>query len=412
MKRKVGVEELVLGMYVSELDRPWTETPFMFQGFVLDDEDQVKELRKYCKFVYVDAERSQLQDNRLTPASRSQPAAAQAAEQKPVVLQGIRKREYVPSVSVETELPRAKEVYSYTTEVLEDVSKAIVNRGTVDAGAVKGAVNKMTESVIRNPDAAVLFSALKERGGYLLTRSMNASIYMIMFARFLGMEQADIELAGLVGLLQDIAMVKVPRSAIEKKGPLTPEEIELVRGHVTLGVEILKATHGLPPEVARLAALHHERYDGSGYPMGLRGEEIGTIGGCAGIVDTYGAMTTERSYAAPMSPSNALGMLHKWRAKTFHPDLVEEFIRCIGAFPVGSVVELNSGEVGIVISQNTEKRLQPRVVVVRDAKGAPLRPQVMLDLARGPKLNATEIYRIRRTLEYGRSGVGIKDILS
>jgi HD-GYP domain-containing protein (c-di-GMP phosphodiesterase class II) len=412
MKRKVGVEELVLGMYVSELDRPWTETPFMFQGFVLDDEDQIKELRKYCKFVYVDAERSQLQDNRLTPAPRPQPAAAPAVAQQPVVLQGIRKREYVPSVSVETELPRAKEVYSYTTEVLEDVSKAIVNRGTVDAGAVKGAVNKMTESVIRNPDAAVLFSTLKERGGYLLTRSMNASIYMIMFARFLGMEQGDIELAGLVGLLQDIAMVKVPRSAVEKKGPLTPEEIELVRAHVMLGVEILKATHGLPPQVAKLAALHHERYDGSGYPKGLRGEEIGTIGGCAGIVDTYGAMTTERSYAAPMSPSNALGMLHKWRAKTFHPDLVEEFIRCIGAFPVGSVVELNSGEVGIVISQNTEKRLQPRVVVVRDAKGAPLRPQVMLDLARGPKMNATEIYRIRRTLEYGRSGVGIKDILS
>jgi HD-GYP domain-containing protein (c-di-GMP phosphodiesterase class II) len=413
MKRKIGVEELVLGMYVSELDRPWTDTPFMFQGFVLDSEDQINELRKFCRFVYVDAERSQLTDNRLTAAPRPQSAAAPAVEHKPAVLQGIRKVEYAPSVSVETELPRAKEVYAYTTEVLEDVSKAIVNRGTVDAGAVKGAVNKMTESVIRNPDAAVLFSALKERGGYLLTRSMNASIYMIMFARFLGMEQADIELAGLVGMLQDIAMVQVPRSAIEKKGPLTPEEIELVRSHVALGAEILKATHGLPPEVARLAALHHERYDGSGYPKGLRGEEIGTIGGCAGIVDTYGAMTTERSYAAPMSPSNALGMLHKWRSKTFHPDLVEEFIRCIGAFPVGSVIELNSGEVGIVISQNQEKRLQPRVVVVRDAKGAPLRPQVMLDLARGPKMNATEIYRIRRTLEYGRSGgVGIKDILS
>ncbi|MDH4191422.1 MAG: DUF3391 domain-containing protein [Betaproteobacteria bacterium] len=411
MKKKVLVDELALGMYVSDLDRPWTDTPFLFQGFLIEEKDQIDALRKYCSFVMVDAERSQLQDNRLT-APPSQPPAAAKAEPMPPVLHGIRKVEYVTSVSVEAELPQAKEVYQNAEKVVEDVTKAIINRGTVDVGALKGAVNKMTESVIRNPDAAVLFSALKERGGYLLTRSMNASIYMIMFARFLGMEQADIELAGTVGLLQDIAMVQVPRSAVEKKGPLSPEEITLVRNHVLQGVEILTTTHGLSPEVARLAALHHERYDGSGYPKGLRGDDIGTIGGCAGIVDTYGAMTTERSYASPMSPSNALGMLHKWRAKTFHPDLVEEFIRCIGAFPVGSVVELNSGEVGIVISQNQTKRLQPRVMVVRDAAGQPLRPQIMLDLSRGPKMSETEVYRIRRTLEYGRSGVGIKDVLS
>jgi HD-GYP domain-containing protein (c-di-GMP phosphodiesterase class II) len=174
--------------------------------------------------------------------------------------------------------------------------------------------------------------------------------------------------------------------------------------------EILAKTPGMPSEVAELVLLHHERHDGSGYPNGVSAE-MQTIGACAGIIDTFSAMTSKRPYAEAIAPSNALGMLHKWRGKSFHSLLIEEFIRCIGVFPVGSVVELNSGEVGIVISQNVAKRLQPRVMVVRDEKGDPIRPQKLLDLSRSPKISAEEIYRIRRTLEYGRSGVGLKDIM-
>jgi hypothetical protein len=103
-------------------------------------------------------------------------------------------------------------------------------------------------------------------------------------------------------------------------------------------------------------------------------------------------------------------MMHKWRGQIFHPTLIEEFIRCIGVFPVGSVVALNSGEVGVVITQNAVKRLQPRIMVVRDTKGNPLRPQKLLDLARSPKVSADETYRILRTLEYGQAGVGMKDL--
>jgi hypothetical protein len=151
--------------------------------------------------------------------------------------------------------------------------------------------------------------------------------------------------------------------------------------------------------------LHHERHDGSGYPGGLVGRDIGMIGSIAAIVDTFDALTAERPYARAVSPSTALNMLYKWRGTLFDPVLVEQFIRCIGIFPVGSVVELNSGEIGIVITQNLEKRLQPRVMVIRDAAGVPLKPQKLLDLSREPKLRAGEPYRIRRTLEYGKAGV-------
>jgi len=398
-KKKVDVGALELGMYVTELDRPWTETPFLFQGFVLRSEEEIATLRKHCKFVHVDDDRSEtVASSTPVPASRTG-------------LPGTGRVVHVERVTVQQELAGADIAYKASQQVLNDVSEAIKSGGEIDAGAVKTAVNQMTNSIIRNPDALVLLSALKERGGYFLTRAMNRSIYMIMFARFLGMEQADIERAGLVGLLQDIAMVQLPEAVVGRKGPLTPEEVKLVRKHVSTGAEILAATHGLPPDISKLAAMHHERHDGSGYPHGLRGSDMGAVGATAGLVDTYGAMTSERPYAGAMTPSSALGMLHKWRGRAFHPELVEEFIRCIGIFPVGSVVELNSGEVGIVISQNLEKRLQPRVMVVRDASGRELRPQKLLDLSRNLKLGEDDTYKIRKTLEYGRSGVGIKDVL-
>jgi len=400
-KKKIEIGQLEFGMYVAELDRPWTETPFLFQGFVLRSDDELQTLRKYCRYVYVD------DDRREVPEAPDHAAVARAK----VPLAGIRRVTHVERVAVEAELPPAREAYASSEIAMNEVVESFRTGGELDAEEVKGAVVKMTESIMRNPDALVLYSALKERGGYFLTRATNRSIYMIMFGRFLGMEQADIERAGLVGLLQDIAMVNLPEALLNKKGPLSPEEIQLVRSHVQKGSETLTATGGLPPEIAVLSSVHHERHDGSGYPLGLRGADLGTIGACAGVVDTYGAMTSARPYADPMTPSNALGMLHKWRGRAFHPELVEEFIRCIGVFPVGSVVELNSGEVGIVISQNTAKRLQPRVMVVRDAAGAPLRPQKLIDLSRLPKVSQTETYRIRRTLEYGRTGVGLGDVL-
>jgi hypothetical protein len=167
----------------------------------------------------------------------------------------------------------------------------------------------------------------------------------------------------------------------------------------------------LSTEIADIAALHHERRDGSGYPLGKKGDSLGVLGAITGIVDVFDALTAQRPYAAPMSPSNALNFLTKMRDRMFHPVLVEQFVRCIGFFPVGSVVELNSGETGIVISQNPLKRLQPRVMVVRDAQGQPLRPQKLLDLSRLPTAAGGEPYRVRRTLEYGKAGVSAKDIL-
>jgi cyclic di-GMP phosphodiesterase len=396
-KKSVPVTLLKFGMYVHELDRPWTDTPFMFQGFVLRNMEQLEALKKYCKFVYIDFDRSELSKD-AEKAVLAQPA--QTANRLPPE----------PRVSVEHELVAAGKAYSGSKLALEDTFAAIRAGKLLDPGKVKEAVADITESVLRNPDALQLFSRLEEKGEYTLGHALDVSVYMSTFGRFLEMDHDEIVTLGYLGLLQDIGKLRVPNNLIEKRDRLNTEEFEEAKKHVQYSVELLEKTPNIPPELPRLAALHHERYDGSGYPNGLKGDQIGKIGAIAAIVDTFDALTMKRPYAEPVAPSAALSMLYKWRGAFFDSTLVEQFIRCIGVFPVGSVVELNSGEVGIVFAQNYEKRLQPRVMVIRDAKGQPLRPQKVLDLSRGPMATPDETYRIRRTLEFGRMGVSTKDI--
>lgn len=365
-------------MYIAELDRPWTDTPFMFQGFVLTTQQQLDALKKYCSTVIVDVERS--------------PALAPTTPR-------IAHPERAP---VEQEIGPAKIAYTSGRELTREVMSAVRVGRTLDAVQVRSAVSAMTESVLRNPDALLLFSQLRSKGEYTESHALDVSIYMITFGRFLQLEPGQIEFLGYLGLLQDIGKLRLPKELLEKRGRLTIEEFELAKLHVNYSMEILRATPGLPGELARVAALHHERHDGSGYPKGLRGNEIGMIGSIAAIVDTFDALTVKRPYADPVSPSAAISMLYKWRGVFYDAHLVEQFIRCIGIFPLGSIVELNSGETGIVIAQNLAKRLQPRIMIVRDAAGAELKPQKLLDLSREPKTTSGEPYRIRKTLEYGR----------
>jgi HD-GYP domain-containing protein (c-di-GMP phosphodiesterase class II) len=205
--------------------------------------------------------------------------------------------------------------------------------------------------------------------------------------------------------MQDIGKLRVPDEILRKEERLTPSELEQARRHVQHSADILSVTPDVPPRLAELALLHHERHDGSGYPNGLKGAQIGMMGSIAAIVDTFDALTSPRPYAQAVSPSAALSMLYKWRGTFFDAALVEQFIRCIGIFPLGCVVELNSGELAIVIGQHSGRRLQPRVMIVRDADGNPLKPQKLLDLSRGQKIATGEAYRIKRTLEYGKAGV-------
>ncbi|HUF81670.1 MAG TPA: DUF3391 domain-containing protein [Burkholderiales bacterium] len=395
MKKEVSVDELQFGVYVSELDRPWTETPFLFQGFELKDEKQLKILKEHCKKVFIDL------DKGLDLVERK-PHTGPPGSKPPSVLTDIKnKTRYEEKASVDAELPRARAAQARTETTFKDLMDAVRAGKAIDGPRVREAVTSMTDSVVRNPDAMLLLSKMKEKGERNLDRAVGVSIYMITFGRFLQLPREQLDLLGMLGLLQDVGKMRLPSDLLEKTSSLSKDEVESCRGHVLHSVTILKETTGIPSELPALAALHHERYDGSGYPNRLKGPQIGLFGTIAGLVDCFDALTHPRPYGEALAPSNALSMIYNWRDTQFDGLLVEQFIQCIGIFPVGAIVELNSGEMGIVIAQNLARRLQPRVMVVLDSKGNQKKPPLVLDLAKDPKMNPETPYRIKRTLEKG-----------
>src|SRR5262245_21423684 len=271
-RKQVSVGELQFGMFVAELDRPWTETPFMFQGFHLRTDQQLEALKKHCKHVFIDVERTEKPDPR--------PPMAQFK------IRGQTK--YQEQVKVEVEYKAATAVYARSAVRVEELLKPVAKAGGVlEAKDVKESVSQLTDSVVRNPDAMLLVTRLREKSAAAHARALQVSIYMIVFARFLELAREELELLGMVGLLQDVGKTRLPASLMEKNGmALTPDEVETYKQHVKFSFDILSATPGIHPRLPPLSQLHHERQDGTGYPKALKGEQIGLHGSIAAIADT------------------------------------------------------------------------------------------------------------------------------
>jgi len=406
---ELPVDQLKFGMYIAQLDRPWSETPFAFQGFVLRTEQQLEALKKYCRRVYVDPGKQQYVEppkTVLPPGPEDERARKPAGADEKVRGTTV----YRELASFEDELPRARAAFRRTGAVVELIARSVSATAVLDGARAREAVHEIAESVVRNPDAMMLLATMRERSAEALDRAVQVSVYMTVFGRFLQLAREQLELLGLLGLLQDVGFLKLPPGLAARRSDLTREEEEVFRQHVRHGLETLSNTPGLPAELPALASLHHERYDGSGYPRGLRGNAIAQAGAIAAIVDTFDMLTAPRPYGAQLPASNALSVLYQNRGTQFHAALIEQFIQCVGAFPVGSVVELNTGEVGIVLTQNFARRLQPRVMVVQDAQGHPVVPHKVLDLMKEPMASADEPYRIRRTLDATRVRVNLRDL--
>ena len=257
-RKEIRIDQLQFGMYVAELDRPWTDTPFMFQGFYLRTEQQLEALRKFCKHVYVDLERSE----KLRPPAPAFPIKGST--------------EYPETASIEAEFqPAAQQYEQIFVSVAELLKPAARQGGVLDSKEVKESVKRLADSVVRNPDAMLLVTRLREQSAEVHARALQVSIYMLVFARFLELRRDELELLGLLGLLQDIGKTRLPAAILEKKGPLTEEEFGLVKTHTLIGGRMLEGGGSRLMTVARTIALsHHEKWDGTGYPHGLAGETI------------------------------------------------------------------------------------------------------------------------------------------
>jgi len=233
-------------------------------------------LKQYCKHVFVDPEK----EDRVDVAKVT---AADIAK-----VRG--NRVYREVASVEVELPRAQKAFTNTTVLVKELSRVVETGSSLDSSRSKQAAAQITDSVVRNPDAMALLTKLQEKSGATLSRAVEISVMMTIFGRFLQLPQERLEILGMLGLLQDVGKLKLP-TELAARGPVSEEEIALYQAHVNHSVRILSDTPGIPAELPGLASLHHERFDGSGYPRGLKGTAIAFPGLIAGIVDAFDTLT-------------------------------------------------------------------------------------------------------------------------
>ena len=427
MNEKVDAARLQTGMFVAELDRPWLDTPFLFQGFLIETEEEITELRSCCQYVLVDPLRSigwdPWQDTperqealrRLAMLDREAqrnplaPLPLSLAEDRTSGAFSRNLNRYADLAHLEQELPRAKEIHRQAEHAIEQLFEQMQRHGTADFAQAHEVIEGMVESIICNPDALALLSRVKRASSYVYARSVSVAVNMLLFGRHLGFPRDHMHLLGTAGLLLDVGTVKVPSDILSKCGRLSPDEYITIKQHVPLGIEMLRGCKGVSDKLLNIVACHHEREDGSGFPLGLRGAEIGVAGKMAAIVDTYDALTSERPYARSFSPYEALQHLYDWRHHLFHLELVEQFVQCLGIYPVGSLVELNSGEVAVVLAHNRVRRLKPRVLAILDAAKQPYSAPLPLDLLTAPKHVGDQDYEIARALEHGMYGIDPRD---
>jgi putative nucleotidyltransferase with HDIG domain len=249
-----------------------------------------------------------------------------------------------------------------------------VRRGTdINLGKAACLVERFVESVLRNDTAAVTLFKLRDFDEYTYTHSINVSILAVILGKHLGLDKPALLQLGLAGMYHDVGKAKIPESILNKPGKLTKAEFETMKSHPLEGYRIMKGQKDLDPEILRAVVEHHERHDGTGYPRGLKSEDIGRFSRIISVVDVYDALTSRRVYKDAMAPAKALGMMYQWRDRDYPPHAIENFIRCIGVFPVGSFVKLTGGEFGIVANVNPQRPTKPEVKVVMDAK---MRPQI------------------------------------
>jgi putative nucleotidyltransferase with HDIG domain len=269
----------------------------------------------------------------------------------------------------------------------------------------------MVESVIRNPDACVWLARLRTADTYTYQHSVGASIWAVALGRQLGLPKVDLQRLALGALLFDVGKLKIPQELLQKRERLSRGEFELLKSHVEFGMEMLKNTGVLNRSVADMVESHHERHAGHGYPHGLKADDIPVFARIAAIVDCYDAITSRRPYSTPLSPSAAVKKMYAWRDVDFQAELVEEFIQAIGIYPAGTMVELSSGEVGVVLAEYRTRRLRPQLLVVLDREKRPLAELRPLDLRTTTHDQDGNPLEIVTSLEPGAYGVDPEELL-
>jgi putative nucleotidyltransferase with HDIG domain len=363
MIKRVPTDQLQPGMYIHDLNCGWLSHPFVLNQFKLSSQAEIERIASYgIKEVYIDTSLGS-----DVPGAQTQAEIHEELNRK--LADVVKETEKpLPHTAVDEELVYAKQVYSEANAVIHDIMSDVRFGKQIELEKIEPVVEKMTLSVLRNSGALTSLGRVKQKDDYTFQHSVSVGVLLINFCQHLRLGREIIQQAAVGGLLHDIGKMRTPNTILNKPTKLTDDEFSVMKQHVAYGIDILKQTPGISPVSLTIAAQHHERVDGSGYPASLKADAISQLGQMAAIVDVYDAITSNRIYHQAMEPTEALRKLLEWSKFHFNEDLVQHFIRCIGIYPVGTLVGLESGLLGVVIEEGSQNLLHPVVRVVYDSR--------------------------------------------
>lgn len=404
-EQKIKLEGLQVGMYVSKIDRPWSEIPVAFEGLMIKTNDEIDTIKKYCEYVYIDSSRGRAASPMYWLKDKGQIEESVIVDRGQNEFEILRQEEYEVISGLGDEIDVAKDIYRTVNENITETFEELRLSKKLNLDRLNDSVVSTVDSVIRNPTAFKLLLEFQHGDDYSYNHALRCSVWCAQFGRHLGFSHNDINELALGGLLMDIGKTQIAVELLNKTETLTQSEIALFRSHVDNGVRILAESEDVPHTVLQMVATHHERANAGGYPQSLENEEIPVFGRIGGIVDSFDAMTCDRPFRErPYSPHEAIHDLYRLRGIAFHKDLVEQFIQTIGVYPAGSLIELRSGQVGMVVGINNTARLRPKVMIVLDEKKQPLENYYPLDLSEHEDLS------IRRALDHSAYGIKMNEL--
>ena len=407
----VLAHQLKIGMFVSDLDRPWLGTPFALQGFEITSKEEIRQISEICEYVYVDKKKSGICDynidepiygNNITPSipfkrSYDEPSVKYHRYKIP-------KDKYF----IEEGFDNVRKAYEKTKASIHQTLERLRLGYELDVSQSQEAVNACVISIFNNKDSLLWFTLIKKCDPYTSEHSLNVTILSIAFGRYLGHSKQALKTIGLCGLLHDVGKVKIPQEILNKEGSFTEDEFATMKLHPTFGRDYLLKQGNIDHEVIHAAYSHHERMNGSGYPQGLLGPDISYYARLIAIIDTYDAITNDRCYQRGRTAMEAQKILYEAAGSYYDKELVKDFIQWLGIYPPASIVEMSNGEVGIVLSVNPEWKTKPCVVLILDEEKHP-QAQRIVDLYKNDVDRYGNHYYIKTSHPNNSFGINLVD---
>jgi putative nucleotidyltransferase with HDIG domain len=386
MIKKINVKQLRIGMYINDLNCGWLDHPFSVNRFKIKSREEIQQI-KDAGVKEVEVDTSKGIDVFIEKRKAENSDLRQAIDKQLI--------KHPHKISVQQELSSAQIAFTEAGELISQIMADVKMGLYIELEQVSPVVDKLSASILRNPNALLGLSRIRSMDRYTFEHSVSFSILLMLFAKSMGLSRELINDMGIGGLLHDIGKTLTPDAILNKPGKLTEEEFIIMKRHVVDSRLILEKTKGISQVSMDIAAQHHEKIDGSGYPHGLKGEQISVYGQMAAIVDIYDAITADRCYHSAKEPAEALKLLLKFTGTHLNHGLVHQFVQAVGIYPVGSLVLLSNQHLATVIDIH-DNMLNPIVEVFLNTKTRSYIPREMVNLAEQDKVKIVSIESYRK----------------